>query len=355
MTRVFVGSSNAFAGKTLVCLILGLKLKEEGRAVGYFKPVGGLPTRVEGYVVDEDAAFVREVLQLPDALHDVSPFIAGSDLYRRAMSGDIADEISHFVEEAFGRVSAGRDVMLVAGHGSVPVTGKAFGLDARRLTDALDCRVLLVGRYESESSLDGIFASRDLLGERLAGVLLNDVLADDMTLIRETIAPYLERSGVPVFGALPHDPVLKSVSVGELAEHLHAEMLCCPDRLTELVQHFVVGAMNVESALRYFRRMPGRAVITGGDRADIQLAALETASKCIILTGGLRPSAAVVSRSQEMHIPLLLSRDDTMTVVDRIEWLMERARIREQPKILRATELAREHIDFVALWKALGL
>ena len=37
----------------------------------------------------------------------------------------------------------------------------------------------------------------------------------------------------------------------------------------------LVGAMSVESALSYFRRKPNKAVITGGDRADIQLAALE--------------------------------------------------------------------------------
>lgn len=354
MVRVLVCSSNAFAGKSLVCIALGLKLQEEGRNVGYFKPLGGLPTRIEGHIVDEDAAFIREVLQLQDSLPSVSPLVA-ADLYRRAMREDVYAEVTARISEAFARVSARREVMLVGGHGSVPVTGKAFALDARRIADLLDCQALLVGKYEAESSLDGVFASRDVLGERLRGVLLNDVPADQLPFVREEVMPFLEKAGIPIFGAFPHDPVLKSVSVGELAEHLRAEVLCCPEKREQLVEHFVVGAMNVESALRYFRRMPNKAVITGGDRSDIQLAALETSSRCVVLTGGLRPSSPVITRSQDLRIPLLLSRDDTLTVVDKIEWLLGRVRIRERAKIARAVELAKEHLDFAALWAALGL
>lgn len=49
-----------------------------------------------------------------------------------------------------------------------------------------------------------------------------------------------------------------------------------------MVEHLMIGAMDVDSALTYFRRKPNKAVITGGDRPDIQLAALETSTKCTI-------------------------------------------------------------------------
>ena len=355
MTGVFVGSTDPYAGKSLICLVLGLKLKQEGRNVGYFKPLGFLPARIEGQVADEDAAFIRDVLGLPDRLEDLSPLIATEELYRRAMAEDIAGELRRRIEEAYARLSQGREVMLVGGLGAVPVTGRAFGLDARRLADLLDCRAILVAKYESERSVDAILVSGDALGERLVGLLLNDVPADQLSFVREEVLPYLEDSGINVFGALPHDPILRSVSVGELAARLNAQMLCCPEQGEQLVEHFVVGAMNVESALRYFRRMPNKAVITGGDRSDIQLAALETASKCVVLTGDLRPNSRVLTRSQELRIPLLLAREDTLTVVDKIERLLGRVRIREHAKIARASELAQEHIDFHALWAQLGL
>ena len=366
MIGVFVGSTEAYAGKSLACIVLGLRLQQEGRKVGYFKPLGFLPARIEGQVVDEDAAFIREVLELPDPLSDLSPVIANDDLYRRALEGGKeagvggetclpSSSLAERITQAYARLSPGREVMLVGGLGAIPVTGKALGLEARQLVELLDCRAVLVGKYDSERSVDPIFASRDALGARLAGLLLNDIPADRLPFVRERVIPCLEAAGIRVFGAMPHDPVLRSVSVGELATHLNAEMLCCAEQREQLVEHFVVGAMNVESALRYFRRLPNKAVITGGDRSDIQLAALETASKCVVLTGDLRPSSRVLTHAQELHIPLLLAREDTLSVVDRIEWLLGRVRIRERAKITRACELAREHVDFAALWSALGV
>ena len=49
----------------------------------------------------------------------------------------------------------------------------------------------------------------------------------------------------------------------------------------------MLGAMGAELALKFFRTKPDKIVITGGDRADIQLAALETDTKCLVLTGNL--------------------------------------------------------------------
>jgi len=45
----------------------------------------------------------------------------------------------------------------------------------------------------------------------------------------------------------------------------------------------MVGAMGQEQALNFLEVKANKAVITGGDRADVQLAALETSTKCLIL------------------------------------------------------------------------
>ena len=63
-----------------------------------------------------------------------------------------------------------------------------------------------------------------------------------------------------------------------------------------------VGAMTADAALSRFRRSSNKAVITGGDRTDIQLAALETSTTCLILTGNLRPSPLVIKQAEEFGI-----------------------------------------------------
>ena len=95
------------------------------------------------------------------------------------------------------------------------------------------------------------------------------------------------------------------------AEGLRAEVLCGADHMGELVEHMLVGAMSAEAALTHFRRQAHKAVITGGDRADIQLAALDTSTRCLILTGNLYPSPVVLNRADELTIA---ARDSEMLV-----------------------------------------
>ena len=123
----------------------------------------------------------------------------------------------------------------------------------------------------------------------------------------------------------------------------------------ELVEDFSVGAMNVESALRHFQHVHNKAVVTGGDRADIQLAALETSTRCLILTGGLHPDARILARAQEASVPIILTQEDTLTTIERIERMSGKMRVREPQKIQRAMELGQEHVDFKRLEQRLGI
>jgi hypothetical protein len=109
------------------------------------------------------------------------------------------------------------------------------------------------------------------------------------------------------------------LSVGELAKHLGGEILNCPERSEELVENLMVGALSVDSGLDYFRRKANKAVITRGDRPDLQMAALETSTKCLILTGAIRPMPIVLHRAIEKGVPIIVVEEDTISTLRRIE------------------------------------
>ena len=111
-------------------------------------------------------------------------------------------------------------------------------------------------------------------------------------------------------------PVL---SVGELAKHLEGEILNCPERSEDLVESLMVGALSVDSGLDYFGRKTNKAVITRGDRPDLQMAALETSTKCLILTGGISPMPIVLHRATEKGVPIITVKEDTTSTLKRIE------------------------------------
>lgn len=169
---------------------------------------------------------------------------------------------------------------------------------------------------------------------------------------REKIKPFLEKSGIAIFGVFPKDSLLESIAIRQLVEILNGRVLCCEDRLDDLVENFSIGAMDVDSALSYFSRIPNKAVITGAHRSDIQLAAMETSTKCIILTGGLYTNDVVIGKAQSKGIPIISVAEDTFTAIDRIEAAMGKARIREKRKIERTKELINAEFDMERFLKA---
>ena len=108
-------------------------------------------------------------------------------------------------------------------------------------------------------------------------------------------------------------------SVGELARHLEGEILNCPERSEELVENIMVGALSVDSGLDYFGRKTNKAVITRGDRPDLQMAALETSTKCLVLTSDIGPMPIILHRAKEKGVPIIAVKGDTMSVLKRIE------------------------------------
>jgi BioD-like phosphotransacetylase family protein len=97
---------------------------------------------------------------------------------------------------------------------------------------------------------------------------------------------------------------------------LNAEVLTKHPREQALVENMTVGAMTADAALSRFRKYSNKAVITGGDRTDIQLAALETSTTCLILTGNLRPSPLIVKQAEEFGVAILLVRKNTMETIE---------------------------------------
>ncbi|MGL6135459.1 MAG: DRTGG domain-containing protein, partial [Prochlorococcaceae cyanobacterium] len=198
-------------------------------------------------------------------------------------------------------------------------------------------------------------AARAALGERLAGVVLNGVHPDRLAGLRQEIVPALERLGIPVLGVMPRSPLLRSVTVEELVRRLQAEVLCSHDRLDLLVETLSIGAMNVNSAMEFFRRRRNMAVVTGADRTDIQLAALEASTQCLILTGVGDPLPQLVTRAEELDVPLLKVEHDTLTTVEVIEQAFGHVRLHEAVKATYAVRLVEEHCNFASLFQRLAL
>ena len=75
------------------------------------------------------------------------------------------------------------------------------------------------------------------------------------------------------------------------------------------------------------------AVVTGGDRTDLQLAALETSTHCLILTGHIPPQPLILSRAEDLEIPILTVNLDTLTTVEIVDRAFGHVRLQEPIKV----------------------
>jgi BioD-like phosphotransacetylase family protein len=315
---------------------LAAKLIEQGYKVGYIKPLGKTPVKKGKNVYDADALFMKETLGLEEPLDVVSPFVETYESQTLLLTGRSKD-VKKRVLGAFTSLKK-KDFVIISGAGSL-FDGSLVNMDTLSLLNDLKARLLMVEPWLGETATDSLFGASKLFGERFCGGVINKVPAPAMSHVNDAVRPFLEKKGVKVYGVFPKDRALEAISVRQLNTILNGKVLCCEDKLDKAVENFSVGAMDVDSALNYFRRTPNKAVITGAHRSDIQLAALETSTRCIILTGGLTTNAVVIGRAQAKGVPIISVRDDTFATIEKIEVSMGKTHIREKRKVERVKEL----------------
>ena len=85
------------------------------------------------------------------------------------------------------------------------------------------------------------------------------------------------------------------------------------------------------------------------------LAALQTSTRCIILTGDLYPNEIIITQAEERHVPIMIVKKDTLSTVEECERVLGRLRIRNEIKVKRAVDLVKERIDFERMYEKLEL
>lgn len=351
MATLYVASTETFVGKSAICAVLLDHFRAEGRAVGYMKPVSVSVAQTESGALDEDAQLMRQLFDLKESPDQIAPVLATRRVIESVLRGEKPDFGSQ-LKQAFAAVGAGKQVVVLEG-ANTWAEGALMDLSAEQVSDMLNAPVLLINRFRSINAVDIITAVHRHLGDRLLGVVLNQVFNSQIDYVRSTVAPFLEQSGIPVLGVIPHDPQVEAPSVRDVVEHLDATVISEGDQ-ERLVENLMVGAMGAENALSFFRRKGNKAVITGGDRADLQVAALETSTSCLILAGNLRPAATVLGRAAQRNVPILVTPDDTLTIVQRLEALMGHLRFGGS-KQQRFNQLAQDNIDWQRLTSLLKL
>lgn len=343
---IIISATRWFTGKTAFCLGLALKMQEQGYKVGFFKPLIHIEP---GFLHDLDVITFRKMLNLKEPYEVIAPIQLGPNFLEGYINADL-NGLKKLILNAYEKICEGKDFIIVEGLHTYN-TGCSIDLSASCISKMLDLKTLLLSKIENDFSIDDIFLAKNCIESKgkFLGIVLNRVSRLLYKRTKEVIVPELEKREIKVFGLIPENRTLMAKTAREIYESLGGEILACEEYLDNLVEEVLIGAMTYESALKYFMRTSNKAVVTGGDRADIALAALQTDTSLLIFTGNLYPSQKILNEAESKKVPIILVPTDTYTTIKNLE----RVTGRIGPEDKRRAELAKELIEKYANWESL--
>lgn len=339
MDKLIIASIRPNAGKTGV--IVGLA-KALNRKIGYMKPLGDRLLYRKKQLWDHDTALMTHIFDLTDNPSDMSLGFDHSKL--RYMYDEESTQTK--LQEAVTHVEAGKELLLIEA-GQDITYGASVHLDAISLAQQTGGKLLLVVSGDEDVILDDMAFARkhiDMTKIDLGGIIVNKL--QDLDNFKEVYLSNLTGLGINVLGLIPHIPDLSHFSVSYLADRLFAKVISGAGGLNNMVQSILVGAMSVDAVIRKpALKFENSLIITGGDRTDMILYALESKAVAIILTNNLLPPSNIISRAAEHNIPLLSVTADTYEAAKQIDNLQPLLTGEDVGKIDLWAQLVREQIN----------
>ncbi len=301
MPALLIASTKPRAGKTACAALLASRLLEQGRKVGLASGA-------------------------PDSSVDL-------DAFRTLVSdAQVADSPS----------SVGGDVSIVEG-----LSGDTAG--NLRIAEELDARIVLIAELDDE-----LAGAAGEFGDRFAGLVINSLPRYRRHMLETEVIPALESAGIPFLGAIPEDRRLVASTVRQISEHLDGEFSGWEEHSDELVDYVLIGGLVLDWGVHYFAARENAIVIVRGDRPDIQMAALATPIKGLVLTEGVQPLEYVHYEADQEQVPVTVVPAGTHDAAAALESLQETARFDHPGKLTRLREIAGDAVDFGAIDEALA-
>lgn len=188
------------------------------------------------------------------------------------------------------------------------------------------------------------------LGDRFLGVVLTALPKSAVPSARAA----LDEAALPALAVLPEDRLLYMPTIGEIADTLHANLLLGEAAEDTVIEELMIGPVSADPGQPYYTRRGRKAVVARSDKTDSQLAAMQSDTDCLILTGGFNPSPYTLDRASNEEIALMVAPGDTQTTLRALEEIYGRSRFVSETKLERMTELLRDGLDFEPIGAALA-
>jgi len=352
VTPLYVASSETACGSTTLCAGIGKKLMAR-KKVGFLIPVRFHDAKATGDPLS-DAAFFKEVFQLPQDIEQICPLVLSPAELWQYLTEDLPD-FSQKLQQIYQDIARGKDMVIMEGLGNL-INDKVSQLACYSISEALGAKVVIVLRYTTRPETARLIHICRKLGQSLLGVVINLTPESKIEGAKQHLARQFQESGIPVLGILPQIRSLLGITVAELSKALGAELMPNNGDTNALIENIMLGAATSGSGVDYFAHKDNKAVILKADRPDMQLAALQTSLRCLVLVGATsKPSPAVLSAAEEKRVPIIAAGKKVPQVLADIEKALEKVSFAHPEKLQKLSNILESHFDFATLYAKLGI
>ena len=350
---VFLAATGQNRGKTTTSLGLTAAIRDRGLRLGFLKPVGQRYLVVDGTRADEDAVLMSEVFDLPDALNDMSPVTLPRGFTTDFILGRIRDDLGAQVMAAHQRVSSGKDLVVIEGTGHAGV-GAVIGLSNAAVAAMLGSPAIIVSEGGVGRPIDEIVLNHALFaahGVEVVGAVVNKVDVESHPHLPGLLERGLAQHGIRLLGCIPYSEFLANPSLELIVTHLDGELLSGRAAPGRTIGRVAIGAMQANHAVERFGERT--LVITPGDREDLLLASVTANRRSpdrpsvigVVLSGGFRPSEAVLAELRAADVFTYLVQSDTYRTAQAVDEILVKTHSSDTEKIATIIELVAGALD----------
>jgi uncharacterized protein len=328
MAVLYITSITEKAGKTMLALGLGKSWLDSGKSVGYLKLDG---TGQSNYI-DKDYIFIQKILALKEPVETLC----------LALKADNVSEI----KTTLSNMGQTRDVIIIEG---MPLTASSG------IVESLEAKVLIIHDYSFD--LGKAIPEYQKIGRRLLGIVVNKVPRRVLGRVSSQYADKLSEVHLKLLGVVPENRTLMAPSILDLAEAVQGKILSNNDQASELIENLMMGSSTFDRGAAYYNRKSNKAVILWGERpgfrkaalANLQLAALQTSTKCLIISASGAPIPAVIQKAGEKQVPIISAPGNVPALITALENAMGQIKFNQEKKLPELLEVLPQNLNLATL------
>jgi phosphate acetyltransferase len=356
MTKnVFIASAEPYSGKSVVSLGLVNMLLGKAQKVSYFKPIINLDPKEKK---DAHIETISNYFSLPLSYDDSYAFTRQQAL--KLLEIENQSELIETVIHKIKKLEETHDFIIIDGSDFVG-EGTPFELEANiTIAKNLSSPVIAVVSGENKNVPQVInsaltvwrsFEAREL---QVIGIIVNKVNPENAEAVNEFLSTQLPAS--VTLSIIPEDKNLAAPTMKEIYEHLGGKMVLGEEQLSNQVDHFITGAMQVPQFLNHIKE--NVVIVTPADRGDIVISALQAnlstnypkvAGIVLTGTGKLDQPVQRLIEGLQTVVPIVSVKMGTFDTTARVSTVRSRITADNKAKIERAIATFDKYVDVKAL------